>query len=365
MNEPLAASHNFVWLDLLRGLAALEVLLAHARTLFFENIALGSPSLMKRIFYYATGFSHQAVMIFFVLSGFLISRNIHFNANRFRVKDYAIDRLVRLWIVVIPALILTWIADRVSLTHFPLHANEWISAKSTGLLPFTGNLFFLQTILVPTFGSNTPLWSLSNECWYYIMFPLLYFAVIGKKMNVRLALLISVCAIGTFVGNDILMYLLIWSLGFLIVLLRERFGPLSGRNLRLLLLPLLLLWIWMINYTRTGGAIGFGYDLATGALTAALVYCGISSEVKNLFLTKIAGFFSSISFTLYAFHMPLLVLCGGWLGMNRSRVTMPAFILYLSALLAIIGFSTLCWYFFESRYRGVRSMIKTGKYFNH
>jgi peptidoglycan/LPS O-acetylase OafA/YrhL len=36
-----------------------------------------------------------------------------------------------------------------------------------------GNLVFLQAILVPTWGSNGPLWSLAFEFWFYIWFPTL------------------------------------------------------------------------------------------------------------------------------------------------------------------------------------------------
>jgi peptidoglycan/LPS O-acetylase OafA/YrhL len=37
---------------------------------------------------------------------------------------------------------------------------------------FVGNLAFLQTIAVPIFGTNGPMWSLANEFWYYLIFPL-------------------------------------------------------------------------------------------------------------------------------------------------------------------------------------------------
>src|SRR5207302_8969523 len=38
---------------------------------------------------------------------------------------------------------------------------------------FLGNLLGLQTVCVPSFGSNGPLWSLANEWWYYCFFILL------------------------------------------------------------------------------------------------------------------------------------------------------------------------------------------------
>ena len=46
-------------------------------------------------------------------------------------------------------------------------------------LTFLGNLTFFQNIYVPAFGSNGPIWSLANEFWYYIVFPLAAWLVLG------------------------------------------------------------------------------------------------------------------------------------------------------------------------------------------
>ena len=46
-----------------------------------------------------------------------------------------------------------------------------------------GNLFFVQTVSVPVYGTNGPLWSLANEFWYYVLFPL---AVAGGGLMGRL-----------------------------------------------------------------------------------------------------------------------------------------------------------------------------------
>ena len=62
------------------------------------------------------------------------------------------------------------------------------------MLAFLGSMAFLQTIYIPTFGSNGPMWSLSNEFWYYIVFPLV--AWLGPA---------RVFAIGKIVGLSILL----------------------------------------------------------------------------------------------------------------------------------------------------------------
>ena len=65
-------------LDLVRGAAALLVMLGHLRNLFFvdfSEVASNANPLVKLV-YLATGFSHYAVMIFFVLSGFLVGGGV-------------------------------------------------------------------------------------------------------------------------------------------------------------------------------------------------------------------------------------------------------------------------------------------------
>ena len=172
--SPITSAH----LDLVRGGAALLVLLSHARNLFFRDYRdLGSyQTLTNRILYFLTGLGHEAVIVFFVLSGFLVGGSVLKASIKFSWPTYLVARTSRLYVVLIPALLVVFVCDSIGpmlsggqfwyasvLPHFnsaPFSAS--ISAKI-----FLGNLLFLQTILVPPFGSDGPLWSLANEFWYY------------------------------------------------------------------------------------------------------------------------------------------------------------------------------------------------------
>src|SRR5262249_807489 len=60
-------------LDLIRGLAAIAVLVYHVRYGFFVDYGeLSAPDHFSFLFYSLTAFGHDAVMVFFVLSGFFI-----------------------------------------------------------------------------------------------------------------------------------------------------------------------------------------------------------------------------------------------------------------------------------------------------
>ncbi|MBX6359770.1 MAG: acyltransferase [Acidobacterium ailaaui] len=184
-----------VLLDLLRALAALLVCLEHWRNLFYVDYGqIASHRILFALPYVVCGAGHQAVVIFFVLSGYLISGSIFrmMRHGEWSWRLYLTHRLVRLWIVLVPALLLGAALDFAGL-HFHLAPALYAGQTGTHMMnrvpetfracSFFGNLFFLQGILTTTFGSNTPLWSLANEFWYYILFPCAFLAF--RKKNVQ------------------------------------------------------------------------------------------------------------------------------------------------------------------------------------
>ncbi|MDQ0917493.1 acyltransferase family protein [Paenibacillus sp. V4I5] len=62
----------------------------------------------------------QAVMVFFVLSGYFISSSIlkAISENRWSWSDYLLRRVTRLWIVLLPALLLTYVIAKIQLGLF-------------------------------------------------------------------------------------------------------------------------------------------------------------------------------------------------------------------------------------------------------
>src|SRR5260370_19577283 len=101
------AARSSVHLDLIRGVSALAVMLGHVRGLFFLDFPfLADKSLTYRVLYAVTGFGHQAVMIFFVLSGYFIGMSAidSVAGRRWSWLVYLVDRLTRLQLVLFPAL---------------------------------------------------------------------------------------------------------------------------------------------------------------------------------------------------------------------------------------------------------------------
>lgn len=80
-DQAIPMQRRMVWyplLDVLRGPAALLVFAEHWRNLFFKDFPeVVNPGVVMKVFYLLTGAGHQAVMLFFVLSGCVIAHVIY------------------------------------------------------------------------------------------------------------------------------------------------------------------------------------------------------------------------------------------------------------------------------------------------
>jgi peptidoglycan/LPS O-acetylase OafA/YrhL len=223
-----------------------------------------------------------------------------------------------------PALILGAIWDRIGM-RLPLAAPLYYDALYKFFVPsvalrstvpiFFGNLFFLQSIVSPVFGSNGPLWSLSYEFWYYIVFPLLILAAAvlsGTRMRMAYAALALLLL--WFVGPQISLYFLIWLVGALVGRL-PRIVP-SKTLVAALTWGAGLIFLGSLAWVRahrvssdllTDYIVGFSFAL--WLYTLLLVSREDVSPAYARGAKKLAGF----SYTLYLTHFPVLLLLRGLL----------------------------------------------------
>lgn len=156
-----SARHQFVALDLVRGLAALMVLLVHARGDAFVEFGALPPDQrthLVAVLFGLTRLGQEAVLAFFALSGFLVGGQLidKCRGGTFDVRIYAIDRMTRILIPLVPACIVTALVDYF-LYATPPHAIQLIA-----------NMVGLNDLVAPTLAHNIPLWSLAYEIWFYV-----------------------------------------------------------------------------------------------------------------------------------------------------------------------------------------------------
>jgi peptidoglycan/LPS O-acetylase OafA/YrhL len=152
---------SLIALDLARGLAAITVMLVHVRLRSFVELGALPPSEQSwpvEVFFAATRLGQEAVLLFFVLSGFLVGGQIirRAKSGTFSLRDYGIDRCSRILLPLVPACLLTALIGRFVLGH------------GIDLPVLVANMVGLNGVLAPTLDANLPLWSLSYEIWFYI-----------------------------------------------------------------------------------------------------------------------------------------------------------------------------------------------------
>lgn len=185
-----------LYLDLVRFGAALVVVLTHLAYLRFSG-GLLTP---------LRTYGNDAVMIFFVLSGYVIAYTV---ANRDRdFTTYAVNRFARLYSVAIPAIVLTVVLDHIGRVVDPaLYDGFWYRgdepvSRVLAALTFTNELWFHSVRLF----TNGPYWSLGYEFWYYMLFAAVAYTRGARQIVLLLAL-------SAFVGPKILLLLPVWLLG--------------------------------------------------------------------------------------------------------------------------------------------------------
>jgi len=368
-NEKLARLDH---LDLLRGGAALLVLAGHSRAFIFQSYAeLAHASLPIKAFYFATGLGHQAVIIFFALSGFLVGGKAFDDLlkHQFLWSRYLLRRLTRLWIVIVPALLMTMLLDSIGswltsgLGYDGRYYEIYLSGPSGpggvdhSLVTFLGNLAFLQTIRVSPFGSNGPMWSLANEFWYYIVFPLAAWLALAKIIiiNRLMGLVVLIAAVITL-PFWLLASGVVWLAGAAAAWCTRRqalAGVLTNKATRVGAVTILFGTLGLSRIVADDMS-----DVGLGIVVAAVLPVFVKMPSPAGMYRTVARALSEISYTLYLTHFPLLtfiVLTG--IAPNRLTPSIAAAVIYAVLITGAIIWAIVLWWCFERNTDRVYSLI--------
>lgn len=335
---PEEGKPSLIHLDFLRGIAALTVFFGHLRSFVFVPYGeLSSHGPLNAGVWLLTGFGHQAVMVFFVLSGFFITKSLveDDSAGRFSWQTYLIKRLTRLWVVLVPCLFLTLIWDLCG-EHFSssgFYDGRMYGVYNSGPVPGSGgahldaltlfgNIAFLQTIKTPVFGSNGPLWSLANEWWYYIIFLFLFMAIRGSSRSLTnsITLVAGMLLICLFIGEAMVLDGLVWLFGSAAFIIHRQkyFQPLLRRRFMLPIALGFLVFMLAISKTAVLSDLFKDYAVGLGSTLLVLVLAAIGKKPASALYARCAHSIAESSYTIYLAHFPFIAVIVNVILANRK-----------------------------------------------
>lgn len=304
------------YLDLLRLLSALAVFAAHALQGHTARAAFGGAL--------PDGMAHHAVIVFFVLSGYVIGFATHRKEKDW--LSYGLARFTRIAPVVFAAILLTLTLDtagRVLAPHLYGQAYQYDSPFKYILLSiFISNHSW---ILAEPLFSNAPYWSINYEAWYYILFAFVFFSP-GRVKYFLIGLWLLA------VGIKIPLLLPCWLFGYWAFCATTKIWPVSLDKIWVLLslgisaeIIFLIFGIctpihnnWEISNLTFPviGVLDLGYsryfltDWLFAAMHAVHIACIARVATRadwNLPLKEAIKFGADRTFGLYIFHLPLLL----------------------------------------------------------
>lgn len=344
-----------VYLDFLRFGAALMVLLFHIKLL-----ELGPSKVLSFI----PNRGHDFVILFFVLSGYVIASA----ADRKRtqgLREFVLDRMARVYSVAMPILMIctllalfmhAQIDPERNMAHAIDHPYQTLGLN----LVFISESWGLQ--MTPFL--NGAYWSLCYEVMYYIIFGVCFF----MRGWLRVAFLVVAMGLA---GPKVLLLMPCWLLGMAAYIWRDRWRlhRLTAVFVAIVVPAVILILLHELGFAPAMRSImkewfhdsydnlGFSNDFLVDYVAASLAAFHIYG-VRYIGLRWSAGLASFItasaamSFTLYLFHSPMVILVMNVFGPQHSGF--DAFLVSAVAIpLVCYGVSRVT----ESRRSVVRSWL--------
>ncbi|HEX4269954.1 MAG TPA: acyltransferase [Rhizomicrobium sp.] len=322
-----------IFLDVMRGLMAIQVFSAHTFQLFlFRFLGESNP-----IAVVCNHFGRHGVLIFFLLSGRLITGSVINNIRKngkFQIRDYVASRVARIYPPLIGAIIICAVVWAI------IHLLQLPGARPYGL---PGDLYrtreyfdfhFSEVLTVLTMQGgfhavDGPLWTLFIEVQIYTV-------VLGIAAFWQRNLLARMACVALAIGAGLLLrqngfLVLIWAGGA-----ATCFIPLNRRVAGIIAAAMTVITVvmWMLIHERSSQAS------ACVLYAMCLFYC-----FPRLSWPGPVRATADFSYSLYVMHWPLLMLATSlsqdWIGHSILRAILVAGISYVTIPLIVIPVSRL------------------------
>lgn len=344
-------------LDSLRGIAAATVVLCHLLPL--ANFALINK--LDKTPFHLLWAGHEAVILFFILSGFVLSLPFFTDGKRSGYKDYLIRRVCRIYLPYAISVIIAILCMKLfySIDFFML--GGWFNTSDK---PISIQLLLNHAILLTEFDSyrfNMVIWSLVHEMRISIIFPLIMFLIIkfSWKRNLLLSISGSILFYVLYVfclkffsydatklqGSYLytLHYIAFFIIGALLAKNRQYFSNLYAKMGKLLKLSILLVGVlaytynwWFFNDVSLFHIVIINDWVISIGATIFILFCLNSSVVKQLVTLRPISFVGKISYSLYLYHLIVALSVSNYLSGKVSMVLVSGISLVLSFVVASI-----------------------------
>ena len=341
------SSRRYHSLDGLRGIAALSVVGYHMLLvvpaisvlyLAHREPAAFSPEwwLFRTPLRLLTP-GHEAVLIFFVLSGFVLTLPLLNSRMTLRsTAAYYGRRILRLYVPVWGAIVFALILAALVPRH-PGIGSSWLSSHKP---PTPTAIVHDVTLLLGTSNLDSPLWSLGWEVWFSLLLPVMFLLIKVARVHdwwIPAILLLAAISVGAqfpivadrlpsgWLLSHLLQYLPVFGIGMILAGRRETLAAWGSRVRHWWLVAvvgLLLLVSPSVFVTNHGGyrivdaALGF----ASLVGVAIVVFMALEApRARAFFEARPSQWLGKRSFSIYLTHEPiivataLLVRADGWL----------------------------------------------------
>lgn len=308
------ARKNLAALDVVRAAAAVLVVLGHSRQLLFKAASLPQQGTgVERLLLMPTSLAMEAVAVFFVISGYLVGGQVlRLNAeHRFSWRDFLARRGTRLLVVLLPGLALTAVVDRLTDVVAPGFLQSFIPEESFTTSTLLCNAAFLQESRCGTYGSNSSLWSLSYELWFYLVFAAIVQALWIRGVSVvRRVIGIAIAgAVLVLFGLHLLWLIPAWLLGAA----TAAFGDRLRGSRRPAVWGFGLVGLVGLALSQSGYSHALTYPVIGLGTVSLLLTASTSTRELPRPLRPIARA-GGWSYSLYVYHLPVVTLGAAILG---------------------------------------------------
>lgn len=360
-------------LDSLRGLAAIAVMFLHMYEILPGNY------LSKLLFEFGplrliiSG--GESVVLFFVLSGFVLSKPFYTN-KQIGYFSFITKRICRIYIPYILAIFVAFICREMFYMESISNVSEW--ANSFWKQPVNIEVIKEHILLVDTFLSNIDpvVWSLVHEMRISLIFPLLMFLLVrvNFKIGIVLSVLLTIISILGFyifrpadTGTEHIItihYTAMFVIGALLAKYTPRIKNILISLSKMARVAIFSFGVMIYVYIHPSFVIKHflfsninpfyrtvidSWSVTVGA--SIIIMIALSSRsLSSILRNKLITFLGKISYSLYLIHVVILFTC-----LRALYNLMPIWSIYLIALVLIFTVSSIMYILIE------KPSIKLGK----